>query len=210
MSVRKRQREEKERHIIEAAAQVFARKGFTGAVIAEVAELAGIGKGTIYEYFDSKEDLFFAVFEWFSQKIGTAGTVRISALGGSASSRLMVLSESIIGSWVEMRDMFSLVFEFWAASASSDIRERFKEAFRDAYGDFRSIVSSLIRDGIDRGEFRRDVDPEAIAASLVGTWDALFLQAWFDEAFDLSSTNERYMNVLIRGLSEGKGDDPKR
>lgn len=192
--------------IIEAAARVMAEKGFSGTAMSEVAQVAGIGKGTIYEYFDSKEDLFFAVFEWFSQKIGAAATVSISALGGSAAQRLVALGESIIGSWVEIRGMFSLVFEFWAASASSQIRERFKDAFRKAYGDFRAIVSSLIRDGIDRGEFRRDVDPEAVAASLVGTWDALFLQAWFDEAFDLESTNEKYMTVLITGLSGGKGD----
>jgi hypothetical protein len=56
------------------------------------------------------------------------------------------------------------------------MRERFKEAFRRLYEEFRTIVVSLIRDGIERGEFRSDVNAESVAAALVGTWDALFLQ----------------------------------
>ena len=52
-------KEEKRALIIEAAAKVFARRGFASTLMAEIAIEAGIGKGTLYEYFDSKEDLFF-------------------------------------------------------------------------------------------------------------------------------------------------------
>jgi AcrR family transcriptional regulator len=190
--------------IVQAAAQVFAQKGFSGTVMAEIAVQAGVGKGTLYEYFDSKEDLFFAVFEWFSKQSSASATVSISALGGSASDRLEALSDSLMSSWVEMKDFFSLAMEFWAASASSQMRERFKEALRQCYEDFRRIVSTLIQDGMERGEFRSDVDPEATAAALVGAWDALFLQAWFDEAFDPQMMAKEFMTVLIRGLVSKK------
>ena len=201
MVIRKKERENQ---IIEAAAQVFAKKGFSGTVMAEIAICAGIGKGTIYEYFQSKEELFFAVFEWYMKESGVAATVSISALSGSASSRLMALSESLMTSWLEMMDVYSLVMEFWAASASSSsqMRERFKEAFRRAYQEFRGIVASLIRDGIERGEFQSDVNPESIAAALVGAWDALFLQAWFEENFDPLTTARNFLEVVIKGLSK--------
>jgi hypothetical protein len=104
-------------------------------------------------------------------------------------------------SWLQMLDMFSLVMEFWSASASSQLRERFKRAFREGYSDFRQIVSALIRDGMQRGEFRPEVDAESVAAALVGTWDALLLQAWFDDSFDPLNTARRFMSVLIRGLA---------
>jgi len=186
--------------IIEAAAVVFSQKGFAGTVMAEIAARAGIGKGTIYEYFKSKEDLFFAVFEWYARKSSTSATVSISALSGSVSERLEALNESIMNSWGELRDVFSLVFEFWAASVSSQMRQKFKDEFRKAYEDYRRIVSSLIRDGIERGEFRFDIDPESVAAALVGTWDALLLQAWFEDTFDPMTTAKKYITVLIRGL----------
>ena len=70
--------------------------------------------------------------------------------------------------------------------------KRFKEAFRQTYQKFRGIVASLIRDGIERGEFPSDVNPESIAAALVGAWDTLFLQAWFEENFDPLTTARNF------------------
>jgi hypothetical protein len=81
------------------------------------------------------------------------------------------------------------------------MRERFRDAFRKIYGGFRSIVSALIRDGIERGEFCDDTDPESVAAALIGTLDALALQAWFEYDFDPLKTAKEFMVVLIRGLS---------
>ena len=194
-------KEEKRALIIEAAAKVFARRGFASTLMAEIAIEAGIGKGTLYEYFDSKENLFFAVFEWFVQATEAEAKVSISALGGSASERLDALSESLMSSWAQMEDMYSLVMEFWSASASSQMRERFKQAFKNGYSDFRQIVSTLIRDGIERGEFRPQVDIDSVAAALVGTWDALLLQAWFDDDFNPLTAARGFMTVVINGLT---------
>ena len=196
----KDRRQNKKSLIIEAAARVFASRGYNGTLIADIAREAGIGKGTIYEYFPSKVDLFFAVFKWFIQMTETEAKVSIAVLGGSSSERLMALNDALLRSWLDMLDMYSLVMEFWSASASSSMRQRFKQAFKEGYRDFRQIVAALIRDGIDAGEFQPEVDAESVAAALVGTWDALLLQAWFDEGFDPLTTARKFMAVLISGL----------
>lgn len=196
----KASKQNKKSLIIEAAARVFANRGYNSTLIAEIATEAGIGKGTIYEYFPSKEDLFFAVFEWFVEMTEAEARVSISALGGSASERLKALNDALLKSWLEMLDMYSLVMEFWSASASSRMRPRFKKAFREGYKDFRQLVSALISDGIETGEFQPEVDAESVAAALVGAWDALLLQAWFDEGFDPLTTSRKFMAVLINGL----------
>jgi AcrR family transcriptional regulator len=198
---RQAHKEEKKSRIVEAAARVFARRGFFGTVMSEIATEAGMGKGTLYEYFDSKEELFFAVFEWLVQKSGAQAKVSAAALGGSASDRLKALSDSLMALWVDQTDFFSLVMEFWSASASSQMRERFKSALAEAYSDFRRMVSALIREGMERGEFRTDVDIESVAAALVGTWDALLLQAWFDQDFDPLTKAGNFLNVVLKGLA---------
>ena len=197
------QKQRKRRHIIHAAARVFADRGFSGTMMADIADHAGIGKGTLYEYFDSKEALFFSVFEWYSRQTEEAAKVSISALGGSASERLTILSESVMQSWLQMKDLFTLVMEFWAASASSQMKKRFKGYFRQTYRDFRTVVAALIREGIQHGEFQEDVVPESVAAALVGSWDALLLQAWFDETFDPLTTARHHVAILIRGMGGG-------
>ena len=195
---------DKKSRIIQAAVMVFAQKGYANATVADIAARAEIGKGTIYEYFASKEDLFFAAFEWFKVQTRSAAKVNISVLGGSAAKRLEALSDSLMGMWQEIKEVFTLTMEFWAASASSQMRERFKAGFHSMYRDFREIVQSMVHDGIRRGEFRSDINPESIAAALVGAWDALFLQAWFDQNFDPMATARDFLSVVIRGLSNAK------
>ena len=194
------QRQAKKQRIIKAAAEVMARKGYAGTVMADIAAAADIGKGTLYEYFDSKEALFFAVFRWFSQTTGAEARVSVSALGRSAGERLRLLNDTIMGAWIELRDIYALTMEFWSASASSQMRNRFKEVFRESYREFRAVVSALLRDGIERGEFRPDLKAESIAAALVGTWDALLLQAWFDDQFDPVETSREFLDALFEGL----------
>ena len=201
MSINPGSRRSKKELIIEAAAQVFARSGYSNASVASIAGKANIGKGTVYEYFQSKEDLFFAVFEWFQKKTEKAAVVGISDLSGGAADRLKALNDSLMGLWDEIKDVFALVMEFWAASSSTQMRQRLKSAFKQLYNDYRRIVSALIQDGIKSGEFRPDVKPEPVAAALVGTWDALFLQAWFDESFDPAATAKDFLDTVLHGLA---------
>ena len=192
---------DKNKRIIDAAVMVFAKKGYASATIADIASRAEIGKGTIYEYFASKEDLFFAVFEWFKIQTRDAAKVNIAVLGGSASKRLEALSDSFMGMWQEIKDVFTLTMEFWAASSSSQMQDRFKANFRNTYQEFRDIVKSLIQEGIERGEFRSDINPDSVAAALVGAWDALFLQAWLEDDFDPVTIAREFLSIMIKGLS---------
>jgi len=106
--------------------------------------------------------------------------------------------------WDELNNVFKLVMEFWSASSSSRLRKRFRKAFRQGYQEFRTVVSAIIHDGIQRGEFRDDIDPEAVAAALSGTWDALLLQALFDSSFDLLKIASKFLPVVIDGLRRPK------
>ena len=202
MSATDTYRQHKKDQIVNAAAVVFAASGYSGAVIADIAIQAGIGKGTVYEYFDSKEDLFFAVFEWYQKKTEKAAINGIASGGDTASERLKALNDSLMGLWQEIKDVFVLVMEFWSASSSTRMRHRFKAAFKQIYDEYRHNVCALIQEGIDGGEFRPDINPEPIAAALVGAWDALFLQAWFDDHFDPAATAREFLETVIRGLSK--------
>ena len=59
----RRRHEEKYQRILQAALEVFARKGFHEAKITEIAETASVGDGTIYLYFKNKDDLLISLFE---------------------------------------------------------------------------------------------------------------------------------------------------
>jgi AcrR family transcriptional regulator len=193
-------KEQTRNKIITTAAAVFAEKGYAGTAIAEIAVRAGIGKGTVYGYFSGKEELFFAVFEWFINEFEKSVTVSIATLGKGAAARLDTLSRIIVTNCVEMKHLYALTIEFWAASKRESTESRLKALFTEGYGQFREIVSAIIGEGVRAGEFSLDIDPEPLAATLVGTWDVLGLQAWFDDDFDALKAERAFMRVFMRGL----------
>ena len=111
------------------------------------------------------------------------------------------MNRAVMNLWDEIPDIFALTMEFWAASSASVLRQRIQAAFRNLYQEYRGIVTSLLQDGIARGEFDNQVDTQAVASALVGAWDALFLQAWFDPKFDLPDTAQKFLRVVLRGLA---------
>ncbi len=64
-----RRRQQTRDVLIAAATEVFARRGFEGAALEEIAETAGFTRGAIYKHFDSKEDLFLAVTDVLNEQV---------------------------------------------------------------------------------------------------------------------------------------------
>lgn len=186
--------------ILDAAARVFAQKGYAAARIIEVAQAASVGKGTIYAYYRSKEELFFAVFESMMLEAGETIAAAAGQLEGSFAERMRKLSDVIIQSWLGQLDMYALVMEFWSATASSPGREQFKTVFQKGYNHLRGVVDTLIMDAKTGGDVAAHCDTGRIASALVGTWDALLLQAWLDPAFDALATSRAFMEVILQGL----------
>ena len=190
----------KKNQILNAATVVFARNGYAGTLMAEVARTAGIGKGTIYEYFKSKDDLFFGVFEQIMAEAGDQVAATADDCDSSAADRLQTLASDLIQAWLDKLDLYALVMEFWSATTTLPCRKRFKAAFKAGYADFRHLVGALIQGGVDKGEFIPGIDPQAIASALIGSWDALLLQAWLDPDFDPLTASREHMGIVLKGM----------
>jgi len=203
MAPKRVDREERQQVILGAALEVFAERGFTAATIEEIARTAGLGKGTVYQYFESKEDLFFAVFQAFVGQLGQQARALASGAAPSARERLRMLIVGLMSVDEEARRLFSLTFEFWAASASGApaLRTRVARLFRESYAALGVMVAETIRDGVARGEFDAAVDVGAVTAVLIGSLDGLYLQAWFDPTIDPARMAGRFLDVVLRGLA---------
>jgi len=192
-------REERRRALAAAAAEVFTEKGFAGTRIADVAERAGVGKGTVYEYFRSKEELFFAVFEAMTRE----EMARLGAeLDRDAPSldRLAAMVRSMVSDAVAQVELYGLTLEFWSGCTNEAFGEQLRTEFSALYQGFRAHVAAIVRQGQEAGELRPEVDPEGLAASVVGAIDALGLQYWIDRQVDAEAAAEALLEVLSAGL----------
>jgi len=194
-------REEKRVLLLETAAQVFAEQGYASTRVGDIADRAGVAKGTVYEYFTSKEDLFFAVFGWFTDTI----RARIDELlAGHASPRDKLSALCKLGGelTVEQREMFPMMnVDLWVTLRHKGSSEYARELDKQ-YGTFRELVAGIIREGQGCGEFRADADPDAIATLLVSTFDGLGMQYWLNDAIDPVRSSEQFVLTLCHGLCQ--------
>ena len=121
--------------ILRAATQVFAEQGYQAATMDAIAERAGIGKGTLYEYFRDKQDLFFAVFNDYIASMARLARQSVGIPSASAAAQIQQAIHTVLAMSAEARDLFPLVFEFWSASASPNRQERVATMFRDTYAE---------------------------------------------------------------------------
>ena len=185
--------------IVEAAAQVFAEHGLARARMADIAEAADVGKGTVYEYFKSKEDLVHAVLELHDQKVRS--TV-LEGIGANADARgtlhaMFTAGATVIRDHVASQPMY---MDFWAASRGGPREQEFADFCDRNYREWRGIVADIIRGGQADGDFRRDVDSEATAACIVAAFDGLGMSYYFDRTIDLERVTASLLDVLCDGL----------
>ena len=72
------------------------------------------------------------------------------------------------------------------------------------------LLGGIIRRGIEEGEFDANINVESVTAVLVGSFDGLFLQAWFDPNMNPLRAGTAFIDVVIRGLETcGRKDENK-
>jgi AcrR family transcriptional regulator len=197
MSPRLVDKNKKKKALLMAARRVFARKGFAATKIDDVAREAGIGKGTVYEYFRSKDDIFFALYEEMKIELHR----RIFELDHALPPRekLHRLVVSALQAFEHWRDFGYILLDFWAMhknGASANIR------FDEIYDEARSNLSLLIREGIRTGDFKK-VNPTDTASALIAIFDGLLLQWIFNpRSFSPRTVADTVFDLICKGIEK--------
>jgi TetR/AcrR family transcriptional regulator, fatty acid metabolism regulator protein len=162
---------DKRTRILEGALQVFARKGFFSARIADVADAAGVADGTIYLYFKNKDDLLISLFE-----------DRMSWLIRRLSAELEQTQDLIeqIRRYIHMHLSLVDVSPDLATFITIELRQssRFiREYANPHFSEYLRILQSLIKRGQDAGVIRSHLDPRLAARAIFGAMDELLLTA---------------------------------
>ena len=189
----------KRREILQAAMRVFAREGYHRARIESVAEEADIGKGTVYEYFRSKTDLFVALHEHMLSELKNYYMNELSEIREPALmlERFIAVAFQTFRLW---EPFFLVFFDFWAEGGRGEQQTLLQTRLRDAYTVSRGEVAAIITAGVKVGVFRCD-HPLLAAASLLASLDGLVLQWLCDRnAFDLESMRELFTQTTLRSL----------
>lgn len=153
--------------ILRAATRVFARRGFFGAQVADIAREAGVAAGTVYLYFHGKDDLLVSLFERaMTDAIAEARGVVEGAT--TAAERLQQIARLHLERIGRDRDL-AIVFQV-ELRQSTKFMERFSST---QLREYLGIIRDVIAGGQRTGGFRRDLNPTVTAKILFGALDEM-------------------------------------
>jgi|SRR5919106_197322 AcrR family transcriptional regulator len=171
MRVTSEQKEVHRTRLLEAAAAEFAASGVDGANVNRISLAAGLAKGTIYNYFPSKRQLFLAVVEEASA--GAAAGASAVAPDATTAQRLQAILESDVD-WVREHEAFARVLVREALAGD----RRFQPEFVEAAAPFVERVAEIIAAGIERGEVRDDLAGDQLALLFSGMCELVLTLHW--------------------------------
>lgn len=152
--------------IVQAAITTFSKYGYDKTRMDDIAKSANLGKGTLYLYFKSKEELFYAISENSIKELKE----QLSKLF-SKKEDLVQDAEKFYDQYRNLiHDSEKVSFEMIAESSRNPkLRKALYEQRMKVYG----IVIDYLRRQIEKGFFRKDMDVNAIASGLVALYDGL-------------------------------------
>lgn len=187
--------------IIDAALKVFGEKGYYNATISEIARAAGVSEATIYEYFGSKEDLLFAIpGEITRQAVDFLEGMAPFIKGARNKVRAIVYG------------YYRLYKEnpYYSSLVLLDLKHNRKFMEAEGYQAVRKAAGLLleaIKEGMESGEFRDDIDPYLVRSMILGTIEHLFFR-WHlkGRREELPDFVDGLLDILTKGI--GKASEP--
>jgi AcrR family transcriptional regulator len=192
---RRRRKAERPQEILDAAFAEFSRNGYATTTLERIAERAGVTKGTIYVYFENKEQLFISMVREFTKGAQEIVHEMFEKHEGSTAELLRAQFSFIYQHLVEDRRRREVVRMLIAeASRFPELADRY---YNDILRPCLDMLKKAIQRGIDRGEIRKSsiIDsPQVVIApiALVDLWMMMFdnrqpldMKAYFDAHIDL-------------------------
>lgn len=161
----KRKDTEKYHRIIEAATKVFAKNGFYQSKIAQIAKEAGVADGTIYIYFENKDDILISLFEEQMKVVLDNMALQVAKIDDPAE-RLEKFASTHLG-LIEMNKDMAEIIQVELRQSGKFMKEYKNERFLE----YLDIIGDIIIEGQKRGLFKKDVIPGVAKRAFFGALD---------------------------------------
>lgn len=192
--------EEKRRVILDAAVRVFARKGYHGSRVGDIAEEAGIAHGLLYHYFASKEEVLATVFRENWGRLLEAFH-HVEASGEPALEQLRRVAKILLRSWRDDPDLVRVMVR--EVARSPHLQQQVGE-IREAF----LVIQRIVERGQAEGAFRGELDPRLVSWIFYGALEEL-LTGWVlgqlpDGDEEVARAERAIIDVVCDGLAAGR------
>jgi TetR/AcrR family fatty acid metabolism transcriptional regulator len=188
---------DKYRRIIHAATKVFAKKGFFHAKVSDIAKEAQVADGTIYIYFENKDDILISLFEEQMKAVLDNMVEQISKendpvrkLHRFALTHLQLIEQS---------KSMSEIIQVELRQSSKFMKEYKNEKF----GQYLDLIADIIREGQRKGVFKREIIPGVAKRAFFGALDEMstFRVLSRRKGYDIKTAAEQISDIFLNGIN---------
>jgi AcrR family transcriptional regulator len=179
--------------IIDAAARVFAERGYHGATTQDIADVLGIRQASLYYYFPSKEGALELVCLKGVEGFFEAAKA-IASGPGSAANRLARLIDSHLSPLID-RSNYVKVFLNERQHLPTESRRRIGKWSRG----LERIFEDVLKEGVRKGEFRSDMDTRLTTLAILGMANAV--ASWYrKEDAAIERVSAEFARLIVDGI----------
>ena len=181
--------------ILQCAAEVFNRKGYSGASMADIMQATGLEKGGIYRHFDTKDDLALEAFDY------AVGLVELEFQNALKDKRDAIdRLRAIVGVYRAMPDGMPVAGGcpiLNTAIEADDTHPLLRDHARRAMDKWREYIIRTVTKGIERAQIRPDIVPYELATFLIATLEgAIMLSKLYDDPCHMTRAVEYFQSYL--------------
>jgi AcrR family transcriptional regulator len=183
--------------LIEVAGQLFHQNGYSKTSVQDIVDAVGVTKGSFYYYFQGKEDLLFLIHDEYISRILKVAREVESNPNLSCAEKLKKIVFDIVNSigkgFAPNAKVFFQEIKHLKPEHLTITKKKRKE--------YQDIVTNIIREGIQFGEFRKDLDPQIVALSLFGMCNWTY--QWMKPGGQKSTIEiaDTFIALLLDGLT---------
>ena len=187
-------------HLLKKALAVFSKKGYTATTLEDIASEADVTRGAIYWHFGSKAELYNTLIREFSDR-GNAIVQQAASEGGTLLEILRRVFIRQLEAIEDDRDLRALMeLYLFKTGLVPELEEGRQQQIESGVG-LIEMIAGIMRQGVQSGLLRSDVDPKEIARAYLAFQNGL-TQLWLTapDQFSLKASAESFADILIAGL----------
>jgi AcrR family transcriptional regulator len=187
--------------ISDAALKVFREHGYNKTRMLDIAQMAGMGKGTLYEYFKDKADILqFAFDQYFT--VFSEGIIEAMKEKKKPSEKILSLIDFALQHAAEWENHCAIYVDYFGAARTE---ERKQFSLSSIYAEMKDILEKLVKEAQSAGEIVEQFDPGAVAELLLSIYDGIILHKIFaGQRINMDVIRKTTMALITQGLIVGK------
>jgi AcrR family transcriptional regulator len=189
--------------IIRESIKLFLARGYRGTSVKEITEAAGIGRGTLYWYFKSKDEILVSIFQRFEQEF-VDGLIRaVNDRKGNFIAKYKAFHKFATEFARDQREL-AIVFNTLLNEIVGTNSEP-EKVVKAVYGKYRRILEEMLEEGKKEGTVKADLNPSLYAHVIIASHTGMLVE-WFvnEKTLDVGSFVRAFRDMILRGATDSE------